>query len=523
MLLRYFRKIDAYSGIRVFTAAVVVFAVIFSTGTGGWKEVILSFSTKDKSGFERFLTRKRPGSKRKDLEVFRDLFSYYTESKPLKNSLVGNQNYHAIRKTIAKEIVNFVGVTSSNPQENKVLLIKYFIKLKRFEIAWQLIEKEQKKNKQLNVDDLLELEKLKLSILPYYNLHQFKAVQENISLLQKASIRKMQLDMFFVQIQLDLRSKMQEGDVEFNSTDINKILNQYSEIEVLKFEPSVYLRIIEILRSEYLVMRNFKSFAKIAQLYYDKIYEFFSEKNIQPNTKAQLEYIMAHAYFRTTNFNKTLHHLKKLNNTIEEDVSLRKTYGARYISMLSSINVLKGNLDVSVSNLSDFLDKYKHQIELKDKLNLHLNLVAYLCCKEEFRKANKLLVVINQSDAFYQKRFGREWLIRKDLTKASIQLELGNGDIAYSILESIKKKHADMFTSKQYQMVAYYVELFMRYLNNPFEMDENSIAELEKQTHMQTERLLDDPKLLSFYVWLKAKITKKPLYKLLLEEFEKLS
>jgi len=43
MLLRYFRKIDAYSGIRVFAAAVVVFAVIFSTGTGGWKEVILSF------------------------------------------------------------------------------------------------------------------------------------------------------------------------------------------------------------------------------------------------------------------------------------------------------------------------------------------------------------------------------------------------------------------------------------------------------------------------------------------------
>lgn len=43
MLLSYFRKIDAYSGIRVFAAAVVAFAVLWSTGIGSWKEVALSF------------------------------------------------------------------------------------------------------------------------------------------------------------------------------------------------------------------------------------------------------------------------------------------------------------------------------------------------------------------------------------------------------------------------------------------------------------------------------------------------
>lgn len=43
MLLTYFRKIDAYSGIRVFAAAVVAFAVLWSAGIGSWKEVALSF------------------------------------------------------------------------------------------------------------------------------------------------------------------------------------------------------------------------------------------------------------------------------------------------------------------------------------------------------------------------------------------------------------------------------------------------------------------------------------------------
>jgi len=43
MLLSYFRKIDAYSGIRVFAAAVVAFALLWSAGIGSWQEVVLSF------------------------------------------------------------------------------------------------------------------------------------------------------------------------------------------------------------------------------------------------------------------------------------------------------------------------------------------------------------------------------------------------------------------------------------------------------------------------------------------------
>jgi hypothetical protein len=43
MLLSYFRKIDAYSGIRVFAAAVVAFAVLWSAGIASWQEVVLSF------------------------------------------------------------------------------------------------------------------------------------------------------------------------------------------------------------------------------------------------------------------------------------------------------------------------------------------------------------------------------------------------------------------------------------------------------------------------------------------------
>ena len=42
MLLSYFRKIDAYSAIRVFAAAIVAFAVHWSTGIESWQDVVMS-------------------------------------------------------------------------------------------------------------------------------------------------------------------------------------------------------------------------------------------------------------------------------------------------------------------------------------------------------------------------------------------------------------------------------------------------------------------------------------------------
>ena len=44
MLLRYFRKIDAYSGIRVIAAGIITFCIVWSTDYSNWQELLLSFA-----------------------------------------------------------------------------------------------------------------------------------------------------------------------------------------------------------------------------------------------------------------------------------------------------------------------------------------------------------------------------------------------------------------------------------------------------------------------------------------------
>ena len=314
---------------------------------------------------------------------------------------------------------------------------------------------------------------------------------------------------------------MIKGEVDFTTDVVDSVLKQYTEID--KIDSSEYLKLIEIIRGEYLVQRKYKSFAKVAQTYYDKIGSSFSREDIESKHLAQLEYIMSHAYFRVRNFTKSYMHINKLNDVMTQDAVIRVSFMSRYLSLKSSIDVFEDNLSEAIELHEEFSKKSNVRLSIKEQLNLSLNLVAYYCCAEEYKKANRILIFMNQSDVFYQRRMGREWLIRKDLIRTLIQVELKNEEIAISILEKLKKKHSDMFKTEQYAMVLFYINTVLVYLNDPYQATLSEIEKMESQTNFQKDKLFDDPKLLSFYVWLKSKITKQNLYELLRKEYQLLS
>lgn len=487
------------------------------------KEVILTLSLKDKEEFQRFLSRKQPKKGRKDVIVFDNLYFKYVENRT-DDILKGDQNYHAIRKRLSKELINFLILKRSSAEldniEGKFLMIQYFIDLARYNVAWELLIKEEKKIETKSVEIQLKLQHLKLAILPYFNTDSFEETKKKITELQKIQIRQLQFQLSFIQIQKELKEKMIKGDVDVSKDVVESIFNQYTAIDKDKIEPTVYLKIIEIIRGEYLVQRKYKSFATVAQEYYDKLISKYSYEKIDLSVLAQVEYIMAHAYFRTRNFTASSMHIEKLFALIKKDSNIESKYMSRYLSLKSSIDVFKNKLNQAIKVHEDYLESFKARLSLKEQLNLSLNLVAYYCVDKSYKQANRILLFMNQSDSFYQRHMGREWLIRKDLIRTLIQVELNNEEIAISILNNLKKKHSDMFKTEQYAMVLFYINTLLSFLNDPYQTTKEDLIKMEEQTNFQKEKLFDDPKLLSFYVWLKAKITKQELYDLLKKEYE---
>ena len=130
---------------------------------------------------------------------------------------------------------------------------------------------------------------------------------------------------------------------------------------------------------------------------------------------------------------------------------------------------------------------------------------------------------MNKSASYYQKKMGREWLLRKEMIRVIAQTEIGNIESSIAILKSIKAQHKDMLELSEYRLVVYFVDLLLGYLNDPYSMKESMLDEVFLELSLEKKRIFEDPKLLAFYSWLKSKISKKKLYSVLLQEYNSIN
>ncbi len=488
------------------------------------KEVISTFNKKDKEEFERFLTRKQPKNNRRDLAIFRLLFEMYHGKKVELSNIKGSANYHALRKRLSKELDLFLMLKEATENFNNILglhKVVYFINQKKFDLAWQLLDKEESKRKGTKfIEEEIKIQRLKLEILPYFKGEELEKTQKRLFELQKLQYQKDRLQVSFIQIQNSLKDKIFKGEYDDNYLEIEEILNKNQVIEMIKVDPNILMQIIRMLRAKFLLDKKYKQFAFVAQKYYDQMFSLFNREQLPNLLLGELEFIMAHAYFRIRKFSKSKHHLSFLNEIMEKDNVLLNVYGAKYISIKSSIDVLEGQLTEAVLEHEKFIEEHLNKLSIKDKLTLNLNLVAYYCCEGAYKKAGRLLMIFQQSDSYYLNLIGMESMVRKELIRVIVQVEIGNIDLALNILQKIQIQYASMFEREEYKMVPSFVMTIIQFIDNPNQNSKIALKAMEEATDYQDSRLFDDPKLLSFYSWLKSKLLGKNLYETLLSEYQ---
>ena len=492
------------------------------------KEVVLTFSEYDKEEFIHFLARKRPDVARKDVEVFKMIYISYLKDNTIGANLKGSQNYHAIRKRISKELENYLMLKSAKlkrfQKESRLMMVQYFINLNKHEIAWELLLKEEKeavKSKNTFINVLVQ--RMKLQILPYYASDEFADTQKKLLKLQKEQLIEDQFQLYFIQIQSELKDKLIEGEVSLAGDLIENTLKKYELLKDVVLSPKTHLKIVEIIRAEFLINRKHYLLVNALSDYYQNIIHLFVKNiNLEPEL-ARLEYIMAHAYFHTRKFKNAKHHLSNVNELMKRNEDVKATLFVKHLSLESSINVFSGHIINAIDAHENFLNAELYKVSEKEQLNLSLNLVAYYCTIEEYNKANRILIYMNKSSGYYQKNMGREWLIRKDMIRVVSQVEIGNIEISLSILKNIKKQHKEMLKADEYRLALHFVDFVISYLNDPIRINIRELDDFFEKFNLSKAKIFEDPKLLAFYSWMKARLLKKKLYAILLKEYEEIN
>ena len=279
------------------------------------KEISSTFSLKTQRNFIKFFTRKRPSSFRKDVKLYQELTVYYNSNSYKKLSYKGDPNYHAIRKRITKELIDFLILENtedkvkSSSSDGMLTLAKYFIDFKKYSEAWLVLTKEEKKaNNSHDYLTTLKIQRLKLNILPYYTKGDFTLIKKNILKLQKKQARIDEFQLYFIQMKNLLTEKIKNGDVSFSKKDF---VAGFEDFENLKYEiddPEIHLKNIEIIRVQYAIEKNYNDLVIVLESYYEQLK---IENNNLNHLKyyANIEYIMSYTYLEVRDFMKSKKHL----------------------------------------------------------------------------------------------------------------------------------------------------------------------------------------------------------------------
>ena len=489
------------------------------------KEISSTFSKKTQRNFIKFFSRKRPSSFRKDVKLFEELNNHYKSNSYKKLSHKGDPNYHAIRKRITKELINFLILENSedkskSPSREKILtLSRYFIDFKKYSEAWSVLTKEEKKSNNSN-DFLLSLkiQRLKLKILPYYPKGDFKIIKKNILELQKKQAEVDEFQLYFIQMKNLLIEKIKNGDVNFSNKDFKNSFNGLQNLNINKNHPEIHLKNIEIIRVQYAIEKNYNDLVIILENYYYNLkIKILGDECL--NCQANIEYIMSYTYLEVRNFIKSKKHLNKLKLLMDQEDKIFYSYLGRFTGIDSFLKVFNNQIIQGIDSISNSLENHYAVLNLREELNLVLNLSALLLVNQNIKKSNQVINQLNKSDIYYQENMGREWLLRKEMIRTLILIDLTHIDLAEKNIISMKSKYLDLFPTKQYKMVSPFIKALEKFINEPEKAGIEELNNILKELNFKKEKVFRDPRLIMFFSWLKSKYTNKKTYDILLNEY----
>jgi tetratricopeptide (TPR) repeat protein len=227
--------------------------------------------------------------------------------------------------------------------------------------------------------------------------------------------------------------------------------------------------------------------------------------------------MIAHVLYRNRKFMHSMQYLALLLQNMTHKKSYEQQFYPKYVLLLAANYVFTGQNTKAVELLEQFLLTNHAVYETRDMLNAQLNLAFYYFQQEEYSKANKQLRTITHSDQWCEKKMGKEWVLKKNLSELIIQYEIGNEDLAMNKVRAIERSYGNLFKNPAYKNVQVYIQFIKRLLHDPGAVTGETFLGLVDSSFVFLPATQEDLQSMGFYAWLKSKMQNRKYYEVLLE------
>ena len=493
------------------------------------QQIVHSLSDDQQRAFRQFIQRNRFKHARIDLDLF-DLFALNKEYakdeiiQSLYGKKVDRNAYHSVRKRLVKHLNEFIYLRQIDNDESlaseiskNLILVRHLFSHNLDKLAWKYIKKSEalanksELNQQLQMIYELQIEHYDATRLDC-SLKELVRRRKNVAELAQED-QNLKIIGSFVKQELE-KVKIQGEDLDLERI-LDLLLNTFEMKDSLFRRPKLRYNFVLIARGIILANKAFYSFEEYIISNYNKINRsgYFDSR---PSNRLTILYIISHTLYRNKKFAEAIDYLAEMHNCLQQvGKGIHNRFNVKYHLLYAACENFRGNLDKAISILEDL--KTTNFVNREDEFNAQLNLSIYYFQKDEFKRANQQLIKMGHTDNWYEKNMGVEWRLKKNMIEVIYQYELERTEIALDRIDSIERIHKELLRPDKYRRVSIFLGLIKRIIKEPQVVHTTAFLDRVEASFDWVEIEQEDLQAMSYYAWLKSKMSKRPFYNVLLD------
>jgi hypothetical protein len=326
-----------------------------------------------------------------------------------------------------------------------------------------------------------------------------------------------QMELARVRLRNDLAFAKREG-LDPDAKSITARINGHLKLRTNEIaEPDAVCTLTSMQRSIFLSTRDYsKSEFFILQMYSRlKVLNAGGSSHLQ--SEIEFHYMLAHAFYRSLKFEEGKFWLGQMGGLMNLCAYGAYNHKLKFLSLKAAIGSYPGNNEEAIATLESALAEKCTDENLSERINMMLNLAVYYFNAGKYRLSNAMIIKLPSDDTLLNIH-GREWVLKKNMIHMVVQYELGNDDIAVTMLKRIKKNYAAMLKKPPYEMWITFLTCTAKMLAN-----RNILKSQEFQQQIRSApaavkgRSNPDIHCITFFSWLISKISGRNFYEVVLE------
>lgn len=485
------------------------------------QELINLLNNTDKRLFRQFLQRKNKRGDVKNLQLLNLIETDDISSlSKLYDSKKNNDAYHALRKRLQDNLLLFLSQKTfeSNHSDTYdalrlVVVGRFLLENDVVKIAFKCLDKAERLAEHLEQFNLLnELLLLKLQYAHLPGAEDLEALTARFIHNQSDMQREARLNMAYAFLRQELQQIHLKGKIVNLTTLMLTTIRKYkiSEEDLMSYK-SIY-QILFIANEYAAIQQNYG----LIERYIHRTNQFINQADKKSSYlfhHISILYFLANFHLRQKDFVRSASYLKEMMHLMETDTRYATLFYMRY-QLLSALNLFYTSFaDDAITLLQKSLSNTKQRSKPEDIEDLRICLTMFLALCND-RESLKQLTLLTRTDAWYEKKMGMLWTIRKTLMEILVHAQFSNIDLAMSRLNSFRRRYKKYLLKTSEERVLLFLKLVEKYLLKPDVAFETTYRKTVLSLLAEVKN--NDIFTLSFIAWLVACWEKKTAYKVVL-------